>query len=136
MSALGNVFMTEIAEALTDAIAQCGRDVELYRHGLPTRTPGTVNLVVAPHEYFTLYEGATRALWSRPRAESVCVGSEQPGTYWFEYGARYTSYGPLAIDINRRGVTELRRRGWRPTGSIRATTAAGMPGRRRARTDR
>jgi GT2 family glycosyltransferase len=111
VSALGNVFMTEIADALTDAIGQCGRDVELYRHGLPTRTPGTINLVVAPHEYFTLYEGADEAALVKAASESVCVGVEQPGTYWFEYGARYTSYGPLAIDINRRGVTELRRRG-------------------------
>jgi hypothetical protein len=111
VSAFGNVFMTEIADALTDAIAQCGRDVELYRQGLPARTPGTVNLVVAPHEYFTLYEGANEAALVRAAAESVCVGVEQPGTYWFEYGARYTSYGLLAIDINRRGVTELRRRG-------------------------
>jgi hypothetical protein len=111
VSALGNVFMTEIAEALTDAIAQCGRDVELYRHGLPTRTPGTVNLVVAPHEYFTLYEGASEGALVKAAGESVCVGVEQPGTHWFEYGARYTSYGPLAIDINRRGVSELRRRG-------------------------
>ena len=111
VSALGNVFMTEIAEALTDAIARCGRDVEMLRHGLPGRFPGTINLVVAPHEYFTLYEGASEAAVVKAAAESVCVGVEQPGTYWFEYGARYTSYGPLAIDINRRGVTELRRRG-------------------------
>jgi GT2 family glycosyltransferase len=111
VSALGNVFMTEIADALTDAIAQCGRDVEMFRNGLPTRTPGTINLVVAPHEYFTLYEGADEAALVKAASESVCVGVEQPGTYWFEYGARYTSYGPLAIDINRRGVTELRRRG-------------------------
>jgi len=111
VSALGNVFMTEIADALTNAIAQSGRDVEMYRHGLPTRTPGTVNLVVAPHEYFTLYEGASEAALVKAASESVCVGVEQPGTYWFEYGARYTSYGLLAIDINRRGVTELRRRG-------------------------
>jgi hypothetical protein len=111
VSAVGNVFMTEIAEALTDAIAQCGRDVEMHRHGLPGRFPGTINLVVAPHEYFTLYEGASEAAVVKAAAESVCVGVEQPGTYWFEYGARYTSYGPLAIDINRRGVTELRRRG-------------------------
>jgi len=84
VSALGNVFMTEIADALTNAIAQSGRDVEMYRHGLPTRTPGTVNLVVAPHEYFTLYEGANEAALVRAAAESVCVGVEQPGTYWFE----------------------------------------------------
>ena len=111
VSAHGNVFMTEIAEALTDAIAQSGREVETYRHGLPTRTAGTINLVVAPHEYFTLYEGAHEAALVKAASESICVGVEQPGTYWFEYGARYTSYGLLAIDINRRGVTELRRRG-------------------------
>jgi GT2 family glycosyltransferase len=111
VSAHGNVFMTEIADALTAAIAQGGRDVALFRHGLPTRAPGTVNLVVAPHEYFTLYEGANEAALVKAASESICVGVEQPGTYWFEYGARYTSYGLLAIDINRRGVTELRRRG-------------------------
>jgi GT2 family glycosyltransferase len=111
VSARGNVFMTEIAEALTDAIAQSGRAAEMHRHGLPTRTPGTINLVVAPHEYFTLYEGANEAALVKAASESVCVGVEQPGTYWFEYGTRYTSYGLLAIDINRRGVTELRRRG-------------------------
>ena len=55
--------------------------------------------------------GRAKRLLVKAAAESVCVGVEQPGTYWFEYGARYTSYGPLAIDINRRGVTELRRRG-------------------------
>jgi GT2 family glycosyltransferase len=111
VSATGNVFMTEIADALTSAIAQCGRDVEMFRHGLPARAPGTINLVVAPHEYFTLYEGANEAALVKAASESICVGVEQPGTYWFEYGARYTSYGLLAIDINRRGVTELRRRG-------------------------
>ena len=56
-------------------------------------------------------KGAPEAALVKAASESLCVGVEQPGTYWFEYGARYTSYGPLAIDINRRGVTELRRRG-------------------------
>jgi len=111
VSATGNVFMTEIADALAGAIAQSGREVELLRHGLPAPAPGTVNLVVAPHEYFTLYRGASEAELVKAASASVCVGVEQPGTYWFEYGARYTSYGVLALDINRRGVTELRRRG-------------------------
>jgi len=59
----GNVFMTEIAEALADAVAQSGRAVQLHRHGLPARQPGALNLVVAPHEYFTLYEGSNEARW-------------------------------------------------------------------------
>jgi GT2 family glycosyltransferase len=111
VSTSGNVFMTEIADALTGAIARSGREVELLRRGLPARAPGIINLVVAPHEYFTLYEGATEAALVKAASESICVGVEQPGTYWFEYGARYTSYGLMALDINRRGVTELRRRG-------------------------
>jgi len=111
VSTTGNVFMTEIAEALADAVAQSGREVELLRYGLPARDSGTINLVVAPHEYFTLYEGASEAALVKAASESISVGVEQPGTYWFEYGARYASYGLLAIDINHRGVTELRRRG-------------------------
>jgi hypothetical protein len=110
-SAFGNVFMTEIAEALTAAITRSGREARLHRNGLPAQAAGTINMVVAPHEYFTLYPGVSEAALVKAAAASISVGVEQPGTYWFEYGARYASYGPLAIDINRRGVTELRRRG-------------------------
>ncbi len=111
VSTTGNVFMTEIAEALADAIARSGREVRLRRTGLPRSEPGTLNLVVAPHEYFTLYEGASEAELVKAASDSICLGVEQPGTHWFEYGARYASYGPLALDINRRGVTEMRQRG-------------------------
>jgi Glycosyl transferase family 2/Glycosyl transferases group 1 len=111
VSTTGNVFMTEIAEALGDAIARSGREIRLHRTGLPRSEPGTINLVVAPHEYFTLYEGASESALVKAASESICLGVEQPGTHWFEYGTRYASYGPLALDINRRGVTEMRRRG-------------------------
>lgn len=111
VSTTGNVFMTEIAEALGDAIARSGREIRLHRTGLPRGEPGTINLVVAPHEYFTLYEGASEASLVKAASESICLGVEQPGTHWFEYGTRYASYGPLALDINRRGVTEMRQRG-------------------------
>jgi Glycosyl transferase family 2/Glycosyl transferases group 1 len=111
ISPLGNVFMTEFAEVLAVALEVSGREVQVRRNGLPAKESGTINLVVAPHEYFTLYEGADEASIVRAAAQSVSVGVEQPGTYWFEYGARYASYGPFALDINRRAVNELRRRG-------------------------
>ena len=111
VSAGGNVFMTEIAEMLVHAIDESGRETRLVHHGLPQLHAGTINLVVAPHEYFTLVEGVTEPEVVRAARHCVTVGVEQPGTPWFEWGARYASYGPFAIDVNRTGVAELRRRG-------------------------
>jgi GT2 family glycosyltransferase len=111
VSPVGNVFMTEIAEMVVHSIEESGREVSLLRHGLPKSEPGTINLVVAPHEYFTLITGFTEAAIVRAAAQCITLGVEQPGTQWFELGARYASFGPLAIDINRRGASELRRRG-------------------------
>jgi hypothetical protein len=111
VSPVGNVFMTEIAEMVVHSIEESGREVSLLRHGLPKSEPGIINLVVAPHEYFTLITGFTEAAIVRAAAQCITLGVEQPGTQWFELGARYASFGPLAIDINRRGASELRRRG-------------------------
>ncbi len=111
VSAVGNVYMAEIAAALAESVGATGREVELCPSGLPRAEAGVVNLVVAPHEFFTRYEGASEADIVRAASHSICVGVEQPGTQWFEDGARYTSYGPMAADINDRGVRELQRRG-------------------------
>ena len=106
----GNVFMAEIAEMLAESIGQSGREVEKSEFPLPRLEPGVVNLVVAPHEYFTLLDFPEDEI-VRSAAACVTVGVEQPGTMWFEEGARYASYGPLALDINQQGAVELRRRG-------------------------
>jgi hypothetical protein len=111
VSPVGNIFMAEIAAALADAIETIGRDVEYCTTGLPTAEPGTINLVVAPHEYFLLLDGPNEVDIIRAAAHSITIGVEQPGTTWFEVGARYASFGPLAVDINRQGVHELQRRG-------------------------
>jgi GT2 family glycosyltransferase len=111
VSSVGNIFMTEIAEMVSNSIEATGREVELLRQGLPKHEPGVINLVVSPHEYFTLLTGVSEDDIVRAATNSVTLGVEQPGTPWFELGARYASFGPMAIDINRRGVGELRRRG-------------------------
>jgi GT2 family glycosyltransferase len=111
VSSTGNAFMTEIAEMVTGAIEASGREATLWRSGLPKYRPGVINLVVAPHEYFTLMKDVNERDIVRAAAQCVTIGVEQPGTAWFELGARYASIGPLAIDINPRGVGELRRRG-------------------------
>ncbi|HEY2214611.1 MAG TPA: hypothetical protein VGH31_06105, partial [Acidimicrobiales bacterium] len=111
VSSAGNVFMTEIAEMVATSIEATGRDALLLRQGLPKHESGVINLVVSPHEYFTLMTGVNEADIVRAATNCITLGVEQPGTPWFELGARYASFGPMAIDINRRGVSELRRRG-------------------------
>lgn len=111
VSPLGNVYMAELAAMLADSIGRTGRQVELRDEGLPRFEPGVVNLVVAPHEFFVLPDGPAEVDLVRSAAQSITIGMEQPGTVWFEEGARYASYGPMALDINDRGVDELRRRG-------------------------
>lgn len=96
---------------LTASIEASGREVEACGDALPAPEAGVVNLVVAPHEFFILQDGPPEADIVRSAFHSITVGMEQPGTVWFEEGARYASYGPLALDINPQGVRELQRRG-------------------------
>jgi Glycosyl transferase family 2 len=120
VSGRGNIFMTEIASMLKNVLVATGREAQLRHIGLPTEAAGTINMVVAPHEYFILDDSVTEAERVYAAAHCVTVGVEQPGTSWFEIGARYASYGALALDINKSAVQELRRRGleayWLPLG--------------------
>lgn len=111
VSPVGNVFMAEIASMLADSIEATGREVERCTDKLPKAEPAVINLVVAPHEFFMLHEKVPESDLVRAASQSICVGVEQPGTPWFEEGVRYASYGPMVLDINKRGVRELRRRG-------------------------
>jgi hypothetical protein len=111
VSPVGNVFMAEIASMLADSIEATGREVERCADELPEAESAVINLVVAPHEFFMLRDRAPESDLVRAASQSICVGVEQPGTPWFEEGVRYASYGPMVLDINKRGVRELRRRG-------------------------
>lgn len=109
----GNVFMTELGGLIADSLSELGREVSLSTEGLPRAAAGHVNLVVAPHEYFTLLPGCSQYERLEGAAASVSVTTEQPGTTWFDTSARFAQLGPLALDINERGAAELRRRGIR-----------------------
>ena len=79
--------------------------------GLPEQGRDRVNLVIGPHEFFSLQAGhSERELLNAARV-SVTVGVEQPGTAGFDLGAHYASLGPMALDFSRDGVDALVRRG-------------------------
>jgi hypothetical protein len=107
----GNIFMTEIASLLAAALRDRGYRVIFPAPGLPEPESGRVNLVVAPHEFFTLQPGLRDRDLLEAAECAVSVGVEQPGTEWFELGTHYASAGPALLDINPYAVKELRRRG-------------------------
>lgn len=111
VSARGNVFMTEIAALLAASLADLDYDTVFPAPGLPEPGKGRVNLVVAPHEFFSLQEGVSERDLVAAAASCVTVGVEQPGTRWFEIGAHYASHSLGILDINTYAVNELRRRG-------------------------
>ena len=102
----GNAFMRDIASWLVEAARQTGREAELV-DDRPPRADGTINLVVAPHEFFELFDAPTADL-QRAAAASVCVCTEQPGTPWFHLSVDACRRGLTTLDINPQGVAALR----------------------------
>lgn len=127
VSAVGNQFMVDIADAIVEACGELGRDAELVVGGLPAA--GAVNLVVAPHEFFALHDADDRAI-AAALPHTITLSTEQPGTPWFETGLRYASRARARYDINRHGADAATARGvatrWLQLGATRSMAAA-MP---------
>lgn len=102
----GNGFMRDIAGWLVEASGSAGRAAELVDDRLPT-PDGSINLVVAPHEFFELFD-APKADLQRAAAASVCVCTEQPDTPWFHLSVDACRRGLYTLDINPHGVDALR----------------------------
>jgi Glycosyl transferase family 2 len=104
-----NVFFDELLDAMRDALEACGVPTRAAVDHFPELEPGLVYVVV-PHEYFALtFE---RAHPREPQlARTIAIETEQPGTHWFEHAASIAARCAVTIDINRLGVSALRRKG-------------------------
>ncbi len=107
----GNVFMQEIAGWIVAALEEAGRTAELRTGGVPVASADHVNLVVAPHEYFTLTLRSERDR-RRGALASVPICTEQPGTQWFDLQLPTLADCPLVVDINPVAVDRLRAAGF------------------------
>jgi hypothetical protein len=105
----GNQFMRDIAGWIAEAAALTGRAVEVIDDRLPT-ADSSVNLVVAPHEFFELYAAPRKEL-QRAAAASICINTEQPGTSWFRLATDACRRGLLTLDISDQGADALRAAG-------------------------
>src|SRR4051812_13120498 len=109
VAARGNEFMRDIAGWIVEAATIAGREARLVDDRLPA-VDGSINLVVAPHEFFELFD-ASREQLQHAAAASVCICTEQPGTPWFGLTLDVARLAPVAYDINDHGVAGLRAAG-------------------------
>lgn len=127
----GNEFMRDIAAAFVEAARALDRDVSLVTNRLPM-ADGSINFVVAPHEFFVLSQASTLEL-QRAAAASICICTEQPGTPWFRLSTEAARRGLLTFDINEHGAAAMRRAGVNahrlPFGAVASMTAGEWPDR-------
>ncbi len=102
----GNRFMSEIAGWIAEAARLTGRPVAVVDDRLPA-VDGSINLVVAPHEFFELFAAPRREL-QLAAAASVCLNTEQPGTSWFRLSVDACRRGLLTLDMSDQGADALR----------------------------
>ena len=101
----GNQFMRDLARWIVEAAGSTGRQAVLVDDRLPSGDD-SINLVVAPHEFFELY-GAPRKALQQAAAASICINTEQPGTSWFRLAVDACRRGLLTLDISDQGVDAL-----------------------------
>ena len=107
----GNGFMRDIANWIVEAAISSGRQAELVDDRLP-RPDGTINLVIAPHEFFLLRDDDDATIRTAARC-SIPICTEQPGTPWFLLSLGFCVGSPLVVDINSVGVEAIEREGFR-----------------------
>jgi hypothetical protein len=104
----GNAFMNELLAAIAHEVEEVGMATKLAFDSLPEGEGRAYVLV--PHEY---YECVRDEHWpSRAQlARTVALCTEQPGTHWFDLGAKYARSAGAVFDIYKGAVRVLERKG-------------------------
>lgn len=105
-----NLFFTDLAQALVHELRALGVQASIVHGSLPTPERGIVNVLLPPHEYFTLTpeaEDLPSETWKR----TIFLSAEQPGTWFFDRNVELAPSAGAVFDINRSAVREYERRG-------------------------
>ncbi|MFK7919969.1 MAG: glycosyltransferase [Ilumatobacter sp.] len=111
VAADGNAFMRDIACWVVEAAQLTGRTATLVDDRLP-RPDGSVNFVVAPHEFYLLRDDPDAEV-RRAASCSIPICTEQPGTPWFLLSLGFCVGSPLVLDINSVGLDAIEAEGFR-----------------------
>ena len=98
-NAEGNGFIKELANELVSAIKHANMDAILLDENSSIDKRPTINVVVAPHEFFHIGNGPA---WVRDDfiTESFMFNTEQPQTLWFERGMPFILMSRGVMDIS------------------------------------
>lgn len=96
LSSRGNHFFAPIAESLAEAFARAGFAAEVI---YDFAQPGTIPVIVAPHEYFALTEPEAYELLDL--SETILLNTEQPHTRWFGASWPYLRHAKFVLDMNQ-----------------------------------
>ncbi len=115
VASAGNEFMSHIAGIFVDGFRAEGVLCDLVVDGFPLDAvaPGTLDVVVAPHEFFPLHFLRRRpTIELEPTLAAVALlNVEQPGSQWFDTAWEFAHRARLVFDISLNGVVEFERRG-------------------------
>ena len=114
VASAGNEFMLDIARLLEDGFRSVGADCRLEVDVVPSAArDGVLQLVVAPHEFCTLFLAKTlnHARLATALHETFVLNVEQPGSGWFDTAWEFARLARGVFDISREGAAEFRRRG-------------------------
>jgi hypothetical protein len=115
VTSLGNYFMIEIAHVFDEGFRANGVNSKVLIDKIPALTPAPnlIQIVVAPHEFFSLFleprltEGEVQEI-----VKAVyMLNTEQPFTPWFELSCKRAKQSKGVLDLTEQTTIECRRRG-------------------------
>jgi hypothetical protein len=103
-----NAFFAELAEGLVFELGKLGAPARVVVGEFPEQRPGSVTVLVPPHEYAAL----SRARPSPAMlARCVLISAEQPSSEFFEWNVDMAHEAGAVLDINHRAVRAYREAG-------------------------
>lgn len=112
-----NLFIVEIGQLVAAGFRELGCEAHLHIDDIPEENPapGTVQIIVTPHEYYNLYvvPRIPRHFARRLTYNVYLLCTEQPETGWFQSNLQWGTYARGMADINPLGVAAYRARGLR-----------------------
>jgi hypothetical protein len=96
-----NAFFQELAEALVFELGKLGAEARIAIGEFPEQRPGSVTVLVPPHEYAALSQVRPSPAMLR---RCVLISAEQPLSEFFDWNVALARDAGAVLDINHRAV--------------------------------
>lgn len=107
----GNRFIVDLAELYRAALVDLGVAAAIVVDQVPQGRPGTVDVIVGPHEHFATGLALSDAQKLAVAERSVLLTTEQPGSRWWDEQRPWAQVARLVLDVSPIGVAAHRAEG-------------------------